>query len=166
MNVIRLRETEMRETFRWGIMIGVVSAAVAWLGQLLSSGKAVSLFPDLLALVILSLFTRCVRFARRVTPQNATLASSWVPPFAGQDSDLSGSLRKVSDSVRAFAISSSFPFPWLLGAQPTSAQRLIGLLSRLSRVVRSRSAGALALTWPRSGFAVECLHVVRRYYHD
>ena len=68
-----------------------------------------------------SLFTRCVRFAPRVFPRNATLASSWEPPFAGQDLDLSGSLRKVSDSGRAFAISSSFPFPWPLGARPKSA---------------------------------------------
>jgi hypothetical protein len=37
------------------------------------------------------LFTRCVRFAWRVTPPYATLASSRAPPFAGQDSDLSGS---------------------------------------------------------------------------
>ena len=43
----------MRDTLRWGMMIGVVSGTIAWLGQSLSSGTAVSLFPDLLSLITL-----------------------------------------------------------------------------------------------------------------
>lgn len=43
----------MRNTLRWGITIGVISGAVAWLGHSRSSETAVSLFPDLPSLVAL-----------------------------------------------------------------------------------------------------------------
>jgi hypothetical protein len=43
----------MRDIRRWGILIGVVAAAVALIGQLLSSSKGVSLFPDALSLLTL-----------------------------------------------------------------------------------------------------------------
>lgn len=63
----------MRETIRWGIMIGVFSAAVAWLGQLLSSGKAVSLFPDLLSLITLVVFAAVA--LRRIVHPSLSLAA-------------------------------------------------------------------------------------------
>jgi hypothetical protein len=43
----------MRDIGRWGVLIGVVAAAVALMGQLLSSSKGVSLFPDVLSLLTL-----------------------------------------------------------------------------------------------------------------
>ena len=43
----------MRDIVRWGVVIGLVSAGVAWLGESLSSSKGVSLFPDLLSLIAL-----------------------------------------------------------------------------------------------------------------
>jgi hypothetical protein len=63
-----------------------------------------------------SLFTRCLRFAPRVTPRHARLASSRAPPFAGQDSDLSALVERFPIPTFALiATSSSFPFPKLLG---------------------------------------------------
>jgi hypothetical protein len=41
----------MRDIVRWGVVIGLVSAGVAWLGESLSSSKGVSLSPDLLSLI-------------------------------------------------------------------------------------------------------------------
>ncbi len=43
----------MRDIGRWGVLIGVVAAAVALMGQLLSSSNSVSLFPDVLSLLTL-----------------------------------------------------------------------------------------------------------------
>lgn len=44
---------KMREAISWGLITGTVSAAVAALGDWLSSSTAVSLFPDLLSLIAL-----------------------------------------------------------------------------------------------------------------
>ena len=67
----------MRDTLPWGILIGVVSAAIAWLGQSFSSGTAVSLFPDLLSLITLVvLATIALRRMLRVLMSWAAVAGA------------------------------------------------------------------------------------------
>ena len=59
----------MRESIGWGLVTGLVSSAAAWLSERLTSSEPVSLFPDLLSLII---FVAVAAFALRRVLRDAT----------------------------------------------------------------------------------------------